>query len=225
LNLLTGAGLEFVDVPVLPAALKRRHENEQAEIQRMFDAMLRLQRREAFTFNQQHPCTGAASAAFAAYHPKYEHLVRNGPRYYTHGSAFFNVKDPFSYDVAQDLKSTNVKSTSGQTKQQAEVRRSDVISAVPKVWNPIPNYLQNALDITAPHSTKAPPRSRPDITATAGSFTVSSPLGANFTAVSPQKPNSKANVAATPDKSVWTPPASFAAANALSRQQARHHRQ
>ena len=105
------------------AALKRRHENEQAEIQRMFDAMLRLQRREAFTFNQQHPGTGAASAAFAAYHPKYEHIVRNGPRYYTHGSAFFDLKDPLSYAVADDLKSTNVKSTSGQATQKAEVRR------------------------------------------------------------------------------------------------------
>jgi hypothetical protein len=184
------------------AALKRRHENEQAEIQRIFDAMLRLQRREAFTFNQQHPGTGASKAAFAAYSPKYEHLVRNGPRYFTQGSAFFNLKDPLSYDVAEDLKSTRVKATSGQATQTAEVRCEDAIRTVPKFWNTIPKYLQNALDITAPRQSAAPPKSRPDITST---FTVNAPLAGNFTVVSPLKANGKADVAATRGQGVWNP--------------------
>ena len=67
-----------------------------------------------------------------------------GRRYHRpEGSAFFNLKDPLSYDVAEDLKSTRVKATSGQTTQRAEIRREDAISKVPKFW-------QNALDITSP---------------------------------------------------------------------------
>ena len=181
------------------AALKRRHENEQAEIQRMFDAMLRLQRREAFTFNQQHPGTGASQAAFAAYSPKYEHIVRSGPRYYTHGSAFFDLKNPFSYDVADDLKSTDVKSTSAQTTQSADFKRPDAMSTVPKFW-------QNAVDITSPHIPVAPAASRPDITSTSGGFTFNAQVPGNFAVVSPQKPSAKADVAATRDKGAWTPP-------------------
>ena len=187
------------------AALKRRHENEQAEIRRMFDAMLRLQRREAFTFNQQHPGTAASKQAFAAYSPKYEHLVRSGPRYYTHGSAFFDLKNPLSYDVADDLKSTDVKSTSAQTTQNADVKRPDAMSTVPKFW-------QNAVDITSPHIPAAPAASRPDITSTSGGFTYNAQVAGNFAVVSPQKPSSKADVAATRDKGAWTPPASFSAA-------------
>ena len=102
------------------------------------------------------------------------------------------------------LLSTDVKSTSAQTTQSADVKRADAMSTVPKFW-------QNAVDITSPHYPAAPTASRPDITSTSGGFTYNAPFAGNFTVVSPQKPNSRADVAATRDKGAWTPPANFSA--------------
>lgn len=47
----------------LKEAVRRRHENEARELQRFYEAIARLSRREAFTFVQQYSGTAAASVA------------------------------------------------------------------------------------------------------------------------------------------------------------------